>query len=72
MSSPHTILQNPLAISSLLNIISPPSSGADAIASMMRGRTVPIWLMAASGAIFFVASFTDGKLYPATVRAKEG
>ena len=46
-------------------------SGADAIASMMRGRTLPIWLMAASGTIFFVALFTDGKSYPATVRAKE-
>ena len=55
----------------MLNMMSPISRGADAIASMMRGSTLPIWFMAASGAIFFMASFTDGRSYPATLSSKD-
>ena len=69
--SSHTKRQNPSEMSSLLNMMSPFSREADAIASMMRGSTLPIWFMAASGAIFLVASFTDGRSYPATLSSKD-
>ena len=46
--------------------IGPSDSRAVANALMMRGITVPTCSSASSGAVLFVASFTDGRSHPST------
>ena len=60
-----TMRQNPSLMLSLLNMMSPSSTGADANALMIWGSTQPIWSIASLGVHFFMTSFTDGRRYPA-------
>ena len=67
----HTILQKLSLISNLLKWIGFSDSGAVDNASMMRCITVPTCSSASAGAVYSVASFTDGVSQPVNFNAND-